>query len=73
MRPANAGVCAGYNNVLSCKAQCPYLRRMRVFDARFDCVGSLKMRRRLFDCLRLRKMILDVGIAFYPRHVRPRS
>src|SRR5262249_55345587 len=73
MGPANAGVCAGYNNVLSCKTQCPYLWRMRVIDARFDRVGLKKMRRRFVDCLRLRKMILDVWITFYPRHVRSRS
>jgi hypothetical protein len=72
MRPANAGVCAGYNNVLSGKTQRPYLGRMRVIDARFDCCGSLEVRRRLLHCLRLRKTILDVWIAFYSRHVRPR-
>src|SRR5205085_2347600 len=72
MRPANAGVCAGYNNVLSGKTQRPYLGGMRVIDARFDCRGPLEVRRRLIDSFRLRKMILDVWIAFYPRHVRPR-
>ena len=72
MRPANASVCAGYNNVLSGKTQCPYLWGMRVIDARFDCRGPLEVRRRLVDSFRLRKMILDVWIAFYPRHVRPR-
>ena len=71
MRPANAGIRARYNNILPCKTQCPYLGCMRIIDARFDGFGSLKMRRRPVDCLRLRKMILDLGIAFYPRHVRP--
>ena len=32
----------------------PYLGRMRIIDARFDRIGSLKMRA-LVDCLRLRK------------------
>ena len=72
MRPANAGIRAGYNNILSGKTQRPYLGRMRVIDARFDSCRSLEMRRRLVDSLRLRKMILDVWIAFYPRHVGPR-
>ena len=43
VRPAHAGVRAGYNNVLSGKTQRPYLGRMRVIDARFDCCGSQKM------------------------------
>ena len=42
---------------------------MRMIDARLDRCRSLKMRRRFVDCLRLRKMILDVWIAFYPRNV----
>ena len=73
MRPANAGIRARYNNILPCKTQCPYLGRMRIIDARFNGFGSLKMWRGLVDCLRFRKMIQDLGIAFYPRHVRPRS
>ena len=36
MRPANAGVRAGDNNVLAGESQRPYLRRMRVIDAGFD-------------------------------------
>ena len=69
--PANAGVRTGYNNVLPCKTQCPYLGRMRIIDAWFDGFGSLEMRKRFIDCLRFRKMILDLRVAFYARHVRP--
>jgi hypothetical protein len=72
MRPPNARIRAGYDNILSGKTQRPYLGRMRVIHARLDCCGSQKVRRRLVDCLGLRKMILDVWIAFYPRHIRPR-
>ena len=39
MRPANSGISAGYNNVLSGKTQRPHLGRMRVIDARFDRGG----------------------------------
>ena len=49
MRPAHAGVRAGDDNVLSGKPERPYLRRMRVIDARFDRCRALKMRRRLVD------------------------
>ena len=36
MRPANAGVRAGNNNVLAREPERPDIRRMRVIDARLD-------------------------------------
>ena len=72
MRPANARIRAGYNNVLSGKTQRPYLGRMRVIDARFDCRGPLECRRRPSYAFRLGKTILDVWIAFDSCHVSPR-
>jgi hypothetical protein len=41
MGPAHARVCASNNNVLSCEAFRPYLRRVRVIDAGFNCSGLL--------------------------------
>ena len=70
MRPAHAGIGARYDNTLPGETQRPYLWRVGVIDARFDCFGNIW--RRFVDCLRLRKMILDLWIAFYPHHVRPR-
>jgi hypothetical protein len=71
MRPPNARIRAGYDNTLSGKTQRPYLWGMRVIDARFDCRGPLEVRRCLVDRLRLRKVILDVWIAFDACYVRP--
>ena len=45
---------------------------MRVIDARFDRCRTLQAWRRIVDSLRLRKMILDVWIAFDARDVRTR-
>src|SRR5581483_4495818 len=70
MRPAHACVCARYRNPLSPEAQCPHIGRVRVGDSRLDRLRTL---RRLIDGLRLGKVILDVGIAFYPRYVRASS
>ena len=71
MRPPNARIGAGYDNVLAGKTQRPYLGRMRVIDARLYCRGPLEMRRRLVDSFRLRKMVLDQWIAFDACYVRP--
>ena len=71
MRPANTGIRARYNNVLSGKAQRPYLGRVRVTDARLDCRRPLERRRRLARSLWLRKMILDEWISFNARYVWP--
>jgi len=71
MRPANTGIRACNNNILPSKSQGPHLRRMRVIDARFDRFGTLEVQRRIDGRAGLRKLILDVRIAFYPRHVRP--
>src|SRR5947207_12384946 len=71
MRPANARVRARYNNILSGETQCPYLRRMRVIDARLDPCRSQEVRRRLIDSFRLRKIVMDKRIPFYSRHIRP--
>src|SRR5207245_10178810 len=73
MRPANTGISACHYNPLSRKSEPPDVWRMGILDARLDgrrtaaCVG---LRRRLINGLWLRKVVLDVRIAFYPRHVR---
>ena len=72
MRPANTGIRAGNNDVLPGESQGPHLRRMRVIDARLDRFRTLEVRRRIDGRAGLRKLVLDVRIAFYPRHVRPR-
>src|SRR5215471_10847448 len=71
MGPSNAGIGAGYNNILSCETQRPYVRGMRVSDAGFDSRRSQQVRRRFFDSLRLRKMILNMWIAFNTCDVWP--
>jgi len=69
--PANASVGTGNNDVLPGESQGPHLRRVRVIDARLDRVRTLEVRRRIDGRARLRKLVLNVRIAFYPRHVRP--
>src|SRR4030095_8532931 len=71
MRPANTGIRACNNNILPGKSQGPHLRRMRVIDARLDRLRTLEVQRRVDGRAGLRKLILDVWISFYPRHVRP--
>src|SRR5690349_20465460 len=68
--PANTSIRTGNNNVLPSESQGPHLRRVRVIDARLDCF-RLKVRRGLDRGAWLRKLVLDVRIAFYPRDVRP--
>ena len=41
MRPAHARVCTSDDNLLSCKALGPYLRRVRVIDAGLNRIGLL--------------------------------
>ena len=41
MRPAHARVCASDDNLLSCEAFGPYLRRVRVIDAGFNGIRLL--------------------------------
>ena len=41
MRPAHARVCASDDDLLSCEAFGPYLRRVRVIDAGFNGIGLL--------------------------------
>ena len=43
MGPADPGVCAGNDNVLPVIPERPYLRRMRVTDARLDGGGNLRV------------------------------
>ena len=71
MRPANAGVSAGNNNVLPGEPQRPDLGRMRVIDARLDRPGLQARLRRVSSIRsRLRQFIVDTRIAFHSRHVR---
>ena len=71
MGPANASIGTGNNDVLPGESQGPHLRRVRVIDARLDRVRTLEVRRRIDGRAWLRKLVLNVRIAFYPRHVRP--
>ena len=71
MGPANASIGTGNNDVLPGESQGPHLRRVRVIDARLDRVRTLEVQRRIDGRAWLRKLVLDVRIAFYPRHVRP--
>ena len=75
MSPANTGVGASHHYSLASKAECPYLRRVRVIDPRLDGLRSpatAGLRRRLNSREGFREVILDVRIAFNSRHVRPR-
>jgi hypothetical protein len=67
MRPANAGIGASHNNVLSGESQCPYLWCVRVTDSWFD---PGRLRRRFLDTVRLRHVIVDERVAFHSRHFR---
>ena len=71
MRPAHACVGTRHHNVLSSETQCPYLGSVHVIDAGFNRRRPLHVRRRLFNSLWLRQMILNVRVAFYPGHLRP--
>jgi len=71
VRPANTGISAGNNNVLPGESQCPYLRCVRVIDARLDRLRTLEIRRRFSDRARLRQSIVDTRIAFHSRHIWP--
>ena len=71
MRPANAGVRARYNNILSGETQRPDIRCMRVTDAWLDRCRSQEVRRRLIDSTWLRQIVMDKRIPFYSHHVRP--
>ena len=46
MRPANASVCAGNDNLLPGETQRPDIRRVRVSDPRFDRQRSRRLDRR---------------------------
>jgi len=68
--PANASIGTGNNDGLPGESQGPHLRRVRVIDARFDRF-RLEVRRRIDGRAWLRKLVLDMRIAFYSGHVRP--
>jgi hypothetical protein len=72
MRPANARISAGDNNVLSGESQGPYLRCVRIVNPGLDRFRTLRERRPVFDWAGLRQVIMDTRIAFYSCHVRPR-
>ena len=57
MRPALAGISASNRDSLAPETQRPYIRRVRVSDARLDCLW----------CLRLRNDSLGCGSAFRMR------
>jgi hypothetical protein len=68
MRPAHPGIGTRNNDVLPGEPERPDLGRVRVIDPRFDCGRGL--RPRLFHWSRLRKVVMDLRIAFYSCHVR---
>jgi hypothetical protein len=73
MCPANAGIRAGNHDGLPSEPKRPYVRRIRVIDARLDRLrrsGDAGLQRRLLDRTTQRKVILDHRIAFKTRHVR---
>src|SRR5436190_6622174 len=70
--PALAGVRVGDHNLLSCEPECPYLRRMRVIDAGFNCIRPLKACGDVDVRVRSRKVIVDAWITFHTRDVRTR-
>ena len=70
MRPANTCIGAGNNNVLPSESQCPYLRRVGVNDAGFDCGRPVRLGR-TFNGPGSRQIVVDTRIAFHSRHVRP--
>ena len=45
MRPALAGISASNRDSLAPETQRPYIRRVRVSDARLDCLWCLRLRR----------------------------
>jgi hypothetical protein len=72
MCPANAGIRAGNHDSLPSEPKRPYVRRIRVIDARLDRLrrsGDAGLQRRLLDRTTQRKIILDHRIAFETRHV----
>jgi hypothetical protein len=70
--PAYAGIGTGHNNVLPGESKGPYLRCVRVIDARLYRFRTLEVRRRIDGRPWLRKLVVDFRIAFNPRYVRPR-
>jgi hypothetical protein len=72
MRPANAGIRTGNNDVLPGEPQGPYLRCVRIVDPGLDRLRTLGVRRPVFDRAMLRKVVVDERIAFHSRHLRPR-
>jgi hypothetical protein len=70
MGPANASIGTGNNDGLSGESEGPHLRRVRVINAWLDRF-RLEVRRRIDGRAWLRKLVLDVRIAFYSGHVRP--
>src|SRR5262249_51089048 len=73
MRPALAGIGASHCNSLTAKSECPYVRRVRVLNARLNRRGVLWLRRRLDNSIGLREHIVNDRIAFYARDIRTRS
>jgi hypothetical protein len=72
MRPALAGISASNRDSLAPETQRPYIRRVRVSDARLDCLWCLRLRRSVNNAVGLRKHILNVWVAFHSRHIRTR-
>ena len=69
MRPANTGIGASNNNSLAGETELPDLRRVRVIDSWFNRLRYPRPRRRFSYRIRLRKVIVNMRIALYPRHV----
>ena len=63
MCPARASIGPTDRDSLTLEAQRPHIRRVRIIDARFNRLRSLRWRRRLSDSIRLRKNIFDLRIA----------
>jgi hypothetical protein len=72
MRPTNAGIRACNDDSFPLESKRPHVRRMRVINSGLDrrrSSGTAGLQRRLLDWTRLRKVIVDRGIALDARHI----
>ena len=73
MRPANTGIGAGNDDILSVETERPDVRRVRVNDSRLDGRRRTRLQRPFQSRPWLRKRILNVRVALDARHVRASS
>src|SRR6266498_5092503 len=72
VRPTNARVGAGHNDILSSETERPYVRRVSVLDAWLDRgrrARCARLQGRLLDRTWLRKVIVNVRVTCDARHV----